>query len=141
MKHESVISRIISAIFGGKIAVRENLFYDTFKAAIDFLDDDIPNWRAVKAVAVADQEIFIAAGSPYPTPLVKNVDFYSTILRPFVLQVIPGTVATEDTTNGANLITTYVFTDATKTVLASLKVYTTTANGTTVDVDTWVRVI
>jgi hypothetical protein len=49
MKNESVISRIISAIKGNRIAIRENLFYDAYKSTIDFADDDLPNWRAVKA--------------------------------------------------------------------------------------------
>lgn len=49
MKNESVISRIISAMFGNKIAVRENMFYDSMKGSVDFAPDDIPNWRAVLA--------------------------------------------------------------------------------------------
>jgi hypothetical protein len=50
MKHEGVFSRLISSIFGNKIAVRENLFYNTFKGNLDFTDDDIPNWRATKSL-------------------------------------------------------------------------------------------
>lgn len=47
MKHESLINRIASAITGNKIAVVENLFYDTLKGNLDFAPDDIPNVRAV----------------------------------------------------------------------------------------------
>lgn len=50
MRHESVINRILSKIQGVKIAVRENLKYETFKGSSDFSDDDIPNWRAVQSI-------------------------------------------------------------------------------------------
>lgn len=74
MKHEGVFSRMISAIFGNKIAIRENLFYDTFKGNLDFDDDDVPNWRAVKSITgipaagpiIIDKTIepLLAAGQP-----------------------------------------------------------------------------
>jgi hypothetical protein len=63
MKNESVISRIVSAIKGNKIAVRENLFYNTYKSSVDFADDDIPNWRAVKAGVPGISPIAIAANN------------------------------------------------------------------------------
>jgi hypothetical protein len=47
MKNEISVSRIISAIFGNKVAVRENLFYDTLKGTVDFADDDLVNKRYV----------------------------------------------------------------------------------------------
>jgi hypothetical protein len=66
MKNESVISRIISAIKGNKVAVRENLFYDTVKGMLDFAPDDIPNWRAVNSV--------VPVAPPAPTPIVAGTD-------------------------------------------------------------------
>lgn len=66
MKHEGVFSRLISSIFGNKIAVRENLFYNTFKGNLDFTDDDIPNWRATKSL--------IATTGTAPVYLDKNID-------------------------------------------------------------------
>lgn len=50
MRHESVINRILSKIIGIKIDIRENLRYETVKGSLDFADDDLPNWRAVKAI-------------------------------------------------------------------------------------------
>lgn len=64
MKNETVISRIISAIFGEKIAIRENLYYDTIKGDIDFANDDIPNVRAVKA--------YLTSGGIPPTIIVAG---------------------------------------------------------------------
>lgn len=51
MKNESVISRIISAIKGNKIAVRENLFYDTVKGIVDFGLDDLITLRVLQSSA------------------------------------------------------------------------------------------
>jgi len=81
MKNESVISRIISAIFGSKIAVRENLYYDTTKGTLDFADDDLPNWRAVLAVVPG------AGAQQIETPIIGGtsnnpVTIYYTILTP-----------------------------------------------------------
>lgn len=71
MKNESVISRIISAIKGNKIAVRENLFYDSFKGSVDFALDDVPNWRAVLSASpiVPPATVNIISGTT-PTPLI-----------------------------------------------------------------------
>ena len=65
MKHESVISRIISAIKGNKVAIRENLFYDAIKGTTDFADDDLPNWRSVKAI--------ISSGGGVPVTITAGV--------------------------------------------------------------------
>lgn len=64
MKNEGVISRIISAIKGDKIAVRENLFYNIRKGALDFELDDLPNWNAVLSVVPV---------SPDPVPITAHV--------------------------------------------------------------------
>lgn len=73
MKYEVIISRIISAITGDKVAVRENLFYDSFKGAVDFTDDDLVNKRYVDSIVpgggVAPVPSIITAGVT-PTPLV-----------------------------------------------------------------------
>lgn len=73
MRHESVISRIISAIRGGKVAVRENLFYDTVKGNLDFADDDLVNKRTVAGMIAAGGIVIpptdIVAGTT-DTPLV-----------------------------------------------------------------------
>lgn len=50
MRGEYAISRIISAIFSNKVAVRENLFYDTVKGDLDFADDDLINKRCLLAL-------------------------------------------------------------------------------------------
>lgn len=50
MRHDISINKILSKVFGVKVPVRENLFYETVKGNLDFADDDLPNWRAVKAI-------------------------------------------------------------------------------------------
>lgn len=64
MKNESVISRIISAIKGDKVAVRENLFYDTLKGNLDFAPDDLINLRCALAI--------LAGGGIAPTPIIAG---------------------------------------------------------------------
>lgn len=69
MKNESVISRIISAIKGSKVAIRENLFYDTAKRLLDFAPDDLINLRAAQALISGVNQTVITAGVTV-TPLV-----------------------------------------------------------------------
>lgn len=64
MKNESVISRIISAIKGDKVAVRENLFYDTLKGNLDFAPDDLINLRCALAI--------LAGGGIVPVPIIAG---------------------------------------------------------------------
>lgn len=61
MKNESVVSRIISAIKGNKVAIRENLFYDTVKGNLDFAADDLINKRCALAI--------LAGGGVDPVPI------------------------------------------------------------------------
>lgn len=71
MRHESIVSRIVSAIFNTRIPIRENLYYDSFKGTLDFADDDLPNWRAVKAFSNAPPFPYnIPSGSQ--TPIIIN---------------------------------------------------------------------
>lgn len=62
MKHEGAFSRIISVIKNVKVAIRENLFYDSVKTLIDFADDDLINLRAAKSL--------ISGGDDIKTPIV-----------------------------------------------------------------------
>lgn len=80
MKNESVVSRIISAIKGAKVAVRENLFYDTPKSLIDFADDDLINKRALSGagVIIPPDPVDIVAGLT-TTPLIIA---YNTTVSP-----------------------------------------------------------
>lgn len=85
MKHEGAFNRIISVIFGDKVAVRENLFYNTFKGSLDFAPDDLPNWRAVLAVVPGGGETAIT------TPIVSGVTSnpitvnYGTMVNPTII--------------------------------------------------------
>ena len=93
MKNESVVSRIISAIFGNKIAIRENLFYDSFKGSLDFAPDDIPNYRAVLAAVGtggASQIITPITGGTTPNP---TTVYYNTVSA-----IGTGTTSTSDGT-------------------------------------------
>lgn len=72
MKNESVTSRIISAIKGNKVAIRENLFYDTVKGNLDFADDDLINKRTAVAL--------ISGGGITPTPIIAG-----TTVTPLVI--------------------------------------------------------
>ncbi len=92
MKNESVISRIISAIKNAKVAVRENLFYDTFKGAIDFADDDLINKRTVAAM--------IAGGGLPATIITAGVDGTPTTVA-YTMTANPGYVLIN---TGSNLI-------------------------------------
>jgi hypothetical protein len=112
MKHESVISRIISAIKGNKIAVRENLFYDTLKGNLDFGLDDVPNMRAVLSANSGGVQNPFASVSGitinWQTDLADGVNTYAALLgnifpRPVVAilstgttYVYPGTLPTVD---------------------------------------------
>lgn len=69
MKNESIISRIISAINGNKVAVRENLFYDATKGLLDFEPDDLINLRAAQTLISGANQTVITAGTTL-TPLV-----------------------------------------------------------------------
>lgn len=107
MRHEGAFSRIMSAIFGNKVAVRENLFYDTMKGSLDFAPDDIPNVRAVLA--------YISGGGlepisiPQTTTTTPKVIAYSATISPdYVLINLTGSPtnlidnSTNVTYDGAN---------------------------------------
>jgi hypothetical protein len=71
MKNEIIVARIVSAIFGNKIPIRENLFYDKFKGTVDFADDDLVNKRYVDSSTggIPPNPTVIVAGTT-ATPLV-----------------------------------------------------------------------
>lgn len=86
MKNESVVSRIISAIKGARVAVRENLFYDTPKSLIDFADDDLINKRALSGagIIIPPDPVVITAGvtaTPLAVAYVATVSPGYTLLR------------------------------------------------------------
>jgi len=121
------------------VIVTPILRYDAPKLFTD--PQDIPDKQYVDAGIISNDPILIHAGDPWPANLVRGVDFVTNSLYPLVLQVVAGATSTQDTNEGASQLCRYNFTDNTKTVLASIDVLTTTSDGTTVDVDTWVRVI
>lgn len=96
-------------------------------------------WNAWSSLIVSNDIILIQAGDPWPANLVPGVDFVTNSLYPIAYQVITKS-AHKKTSNGTTLVCDYNL-DATDTILQSIDVYTTTADGTTVDVDTWVRII
>lgn len=80
MKHEGLFSRIVSSIFGDKIAIRENLFYNTAKFPADFADDDLPNWQSVKAEianTLLPVELSYGIGTVLPISLTAFQTLYS----------------------------------------------------------------
>jgi hypothetical protein len=103
MKNEIIVSRIISAIFGNKVPIRENLFYDTMKGSLDFADDDVPNWRAVKAAAtVGPVPTTITAGvtlTPLVIPYIGSISPGYTLIRSFDNSYDNNTTVTYDGTN------------------------------------------
>ncbi len=126
MRNERVISRIISAIFGDKVAVRENLFYDTVKGALDFADDDLINKRAAAALSGVEYQTFAVAGDPNPLniPVATLVANGINKLEPAVRNTIPlYGHANSDTTEGTVSRVDYNYTDPTKTVLVSIDVW------------------
>lgn len=82
MKNERIISRIISAIKGDKVAVRENLFYDTTKGLLDFAPDDLINLRTALAILAGANQTVITSGTTV-TPLV--VAYAGTITPSYTL--------------------------------------------------------
>jgi hypothetical protein len=104
MKNESVISRIISAIKGNKVAIRENLFYDTVKGTVDFDDDDLVNKRYVDSSTggIPPNPTVIVAGTT-ATPLVIAYSATSspayTLLRTSDNSYDNNTTVTYDGTN------------------------------------------
>lgn len=96
-------------------------------------------WHSWVTIMTSNEPILIEAGSAYPANLVPGVDFVTNSLYPIAYQVIlkSGHVRTS---NGTTLVCDYNL-DVTDSILESIDVYTTTADGTTVDVDTWVRII
>lgn len=117
--------------------------YETVTATADLINEDIPAWQNIKEVIAtsgtpAGIPITIPATSTYPYNI-PVTDFPTiTSLRPSVRQVIAGASDTQDTNEGANQLCRYNFTDNTKTELASIDVLTTTNDGTTVAVDTYI---
>lgn len=122
------------------------LIKEDFATEIKFRTYSGGVWHGWITIITGNDPILIAAGSPYPANLVPGVDFITNSLYPIAYQVIKkrdtgGSIIPHvRTSNGTTLVCDYNL-DATDTVLVSIDVYTTTANGTTVDVDTWVRVI
>lgn len=96
--------------------------------------DDLPYWFT----GISTVSYTIHAGWPTPYNIPKSIFSIIGSLRPGVRQVITGASATQDTNEGANQLCRYNFTDSSKTVLSSIDVVTTTSDGTTVDVDTYI---
>jgi len=121
MKNEGVISRIISAITGNKIAVRENLYYDTIKGTVDFALDDLINLRTAHALlnGVPFQAV-IPAGTAMPVNYtetdIPGLDKY------FQYKIYIPLNSTTNTPIGTPRIDA-IFTDSTKVTLASINVY------------------
>lgn len=109
MKNESVISRIISAIKGDKVAVRENLFYDTVKGNLDFEDDDLINKRTVEAIisgGTLQITTNIVAGT---TPNPKTVAYSGMVNPSLVFRNLDGSNysgATNNVDNGTDIVLT-----------------------------------
>lgn len=97
--------------------------------------DDLPYWFGSVSVPYT-----IHAGWPCPYNIPKSVFPVIGSLRPSVRQAIPGASSTQDTNEGANQLCRYNFTDSGKTILASIDVLTTTNDGTTVAVDTYIEI-
>lgn len=129
-------------IIKGLVGIRvDSLFtYKTSYTEADMAPNAIPNWQTVQDAIYVGQpvEILIEAGSAYPPRIMASEFPLITSLRPNVRQSVSGASATQDTTEGANQLWRYNFTDSSKNVLASIDVLTTTADNATVDVDTYV---
>jgi len=103
-------------------------------------------WHSWITIMTCNDPILIPAGTSWPANLVPGVDFVTNSLYPIPYQVIQAKTSLgvliphKWTSNGTTLVCDYNL-DATDTILQNIDVYTTTADGVTVDVDTWVRVI
>lgn len=128
---------IRSITSGSNIPIDNLLTYTTPPTILNGGDLVYRDWVYAQ-VGDTPVRITITAGSawPYNIPVASFATI--TSLRPNVRQVIPGASATQDTNEGANQLCRYNFTNSSKNVLASIDVLTTTANGTTVDVDTYI---
>lgn len=129
-------------IIKGLLGIRvDSLFtYKESYTSADMTPNTIPNWQTVQDATAGSEPVKITAvaGSPYPYNILATDFITITSLRPNVRQSKPGATDTQDTTEGANQLCRYNFADNTKTVLVSIDVLTTTADGVTVDVDTYI---
>lgn len=90
MKNEYIISRIKSAIFGNKVAIQENLYYDTYKSLGDFSPDDLVNKRALLGAGVVPPVfVTIPSGTAGATFAITAPDLLllANLIFPFSMNV------------------------------------------------------
>lgn len=81
MRHEPLVNRILSKIAGVKIAIRENLFYETFKGLLDFAPDDLINLRAAQALlgsVSTPTRLNFQTGTSLPIPFAAFQTLYAS---------------------------------------------------------------
>jgi hypothetical protein len=110
MKNEIIVARIISAILGNKVPIRENLFYDKFKGTVDFADDDLVNKRYVDSATggIPPNPTVIIAGVT-PTPLVVAYNATSS----------PGYTLVRTSDNSYDYNTTVIYDGANFTIVGA----------------------
>jgi len=142
-KHDIAVNKINSKEVGANIIAQDKLTYQEHYNAIDFDVDDLVNKQAVldliSSTGITGSDKFYAATTALPITMVNGVDFVTTALRPIVNMTIEKD-ATTDTNNGSvGVLVDYNFTDATKTVLASITILD---NGFgSLEFDSWFRVV
>lgn len=95
------VDRLIAKLTGGKIGHESKSFYTNFYGNLDFEDDDLPNWRAVKA-------LFGAYGAGLPVPFTA----VSTVTITWQTDIPPGQTATYAAIFGNMYPKPYVFDDS-----------------------------
>lgn len=106
MSHIGVLTRIISKLVGQKVAIRENLYYETVKGNLDFALDDLINLRCAQVIAGGPQPVYLpfAAGTGLPITISSFQSTYSAygrFPRLRAAQITGGQISTGALTGGA----------------------------------------
>lgn len=134
---EVVIVKIIRSI-DGLTSIEDAIGYADERLLIDIGDDEFVSKRMLGSV-VQGSDKFYAAGTTLPITMINVLDFTTNSLRPIV-NLVRALDETTDTNDGVTpAVVQYVFTDDTKSELASIII---PDNGVgALDYDTWVRVV